>query len=54
MKVKVIWEFEADIEDLDQEFVDIPELAKELARKELEDRLEHDDITADDFEYTTD
>ena len=47
MKVKAIWEFEVDTEDLDEEFVDIKGLAKDLTQREMEYLLEHKEISAD-------
>ncbi len=51
MKVKAVWEFEADVEDLDGEFVDKGGLAKDLTRLELAVLLDKHDISADDFKY---
>lgn len=51
MKVRVVWEFDADVEELDPAFVDIKNLAKDLAERELAYMLEHKEITAYDFEY---
>lgn len=51
MKVKVTWEFEADVSDCDPKFVDIPGLAKDAAHNELEYLLANNELTADDFEY---
>lgn len=51
MIVRVTWEFDADIDDLDPKFVDIYGHAKDLAKLELAYLLEHKHLTADDFEY---
>lgn len=51
MKVRVLWEFDADVEDLDPAFVDIKNLAKDLAERELAYMMEHQDIQACDFVY---
>ena len=51
MKVRVVWEFEADVSDCDPKFVDIPGLATELARNELSYCLAHGGLDANDFEY---
>ena len=52
MIVRATWEFEVDVEDLDPKFIDIPGLAKDLTRKELECLLQKQHITVDDFEYS--
>ena len=52
MKVRVTWEFDADVEDLDPKHVDIYGLAKDLAKHELEYLLLHDSLMADDLEYS--
>ena len=54
MKVRAIWEFEVDIEDLDEEFVDIKGLAKDLTQREMEYLLQNQEIEADDFSYEID
>lgn len=51
MKVKIIWEFEANVEDFDPKYVDIKGLAKFLARRELDFLLQNEDLQADDFDY---
>ena len=51
MKVKAIWEFEVDTEDLMEEFVDIKGLAKDLTQREIEYLLENKEISAEDFSY---
>ena len=51
MKVKAVWEFDVDISDLDPEFIDIPALAKDLTKREMQDLLLNNIITEDDFEY---
>ena len=52
MKVKVTWEFEADVEDCDPKSVDICGLAKDLTKHELDYSLKHGQLTAGDFEYS--
>lgn len=52
MKVKVTWEFEADVEDCDPKSVDICGLAKDLTKHELDYSLKHGELTAEDFEYS--
>lgn len=54
MKVKVIWEFDADVEDYDPKFVDVEGLAKDSAKREMEFMIDNNDITAEDFEYEID
>ena len=50
MKVRLFWEFEADIEGLDMAFIDIPALAKDLAKNEIRCLLCSGELTVDDFE----
>ena len=49
--VKAVWEFEVDVEDFDESFVDVKGLAKDLTQRELEYRLQHQDMSAEDFMY---
>ena len=51
MLVKAIWEFEADVEDFDPEFINIVGLAKDSAKREMRILLEKNELSADDFEY---
>ena len=51
MKVRAVWEFEADVEDLDPKQVDIPGVAKDSARCELMYMLRKRELIADDFEF---
>lgn len=51
MLVKVIWEFDADVEDFDPEFVNIVGLAKDSAKREMQYVLDNNKLCADDFEY---
>ena len=51
MKVKAIWEFEVDTEDLMEEFVNIKGLAKDLTQREMENLLHNQEISAEDFSY---
>lgn len=54
MKVRAIWEFNADVEDFDPEFINIVGLAKDSAKRELEYLLKHNELCAEDFEYVVD
>lgn len=54
MKVKVIWEFDVNTEDMDAKFVDIKGLAKDLTRSEMKYLLEHMELTENDFDYIID
>lgn len=54
MKVKAIWEFDADISDFDAEQVDIEGLAVDSAEVELQYLLEHRGIDAEDFVFKVD
>ena len=51
MKVRAIWEFEVDIEDLDEEFVDIKGFVKDLTQREMGNLLQNQEISAEDFSY---
>lgn len=51
MIVKAIWEFDVDTTDLDPEFINIPGLAKDLTKRELQYCLDRNELCADDFEY---
>lgn len=51
MKVLVIWEFDADVEDFDPKFIDKVGLAKDLTKRELAYKIELGTISEDDFEY---
>lgn len=51
MLVKVTWEFDADVEDFDPRCVDIEEIAKDSAKREMEFMIDNNDITAEDFSY---
>lgn len=51
MLVKCIWEFDADMDGFDPEFVNILGLAKDSAKRELAYLLEKNELTAEDFEY---
>ena len=52
MIVKAIWEFDVDTEGLDEKFIDIKGLAKDLTQREMKYLLEHNKITDEDFVYT--
>ena len=51
MIIKAVWEFDVDIEDFDEEFVNVKEYAKELAQREMKYLLEHNEISEEDFNY---
>ena len=51
MKVKAIWEFAVDTEDFMEEFVNIKGLAKDLTQREMENLLQNQEISAEDFSY---
>lgn len=51
MRVRVIWEFDADVEDIDNKSVDIEGLAIDLTKRELDYQINAGDIKADDFMY---
>lgn len=52
MKVRAIWEFDADVEDLDPKHVDIYPLAKDLAESELKYMINNHLLTTDEFEFS--
>ena len=54
MLVKVVWEFDADMEGFDPEFVNIQGLAKDSAKREMQYLLDRNELCADDFEYVVD
>ena len=51
MIVKAIWEFDADVEDFDPKFINIKGLAKDSAKRDLQDLIDRNILSADDFEY---
>lgn len=51
VKVRAIWEFDADVSDISPEHVDIEGLAKDLAKNELNVLMCDFDISAEDFDY---
>ena len=51
MLVKAVWEFEVDTEDFMEEFVNIKGLAKDLTQREMENLLQNQEISAEDFSY---
>ena len=51
LKVKAILEFEIDIEDFDEKFVDVKGLAKDLMQREIKSQLQNNEISAEDFIY---
>lgn len=51
MLVKAVWEFEVDTEDFDGRFVDVKGLAKDLTKTEMENLLQNQEISSEDFSY---
>jgi hypothetical protein len=51
MKVKAIWEFDADVSDISSEYIDIEGWAKQLAKDELNNMLLNFELSGDDFQY---
>jgi len=51
IKVQATWEFEVDVGAFNPKFVDIPGLAFDLTKKELKDKLNKKELTAEDFSY---
>lgn len=51
MKVLATWEFDADVDDLNGAFVDIPGTAVALAKCEMEYMIDNDELTCDDFDF---
>ena len=51
MKVKVIWEFDADVSDFDEKHVDAKGLAKDLTQQELDYLLKNNELSIEDFAY---
>lgn len=49
--IQAIWEFEADITDINPNQVNTEKLAVELTQKELDYQIKHHNITANDFHY---
>lgn len=52
MKVRAVWEFDVDTEGLDPKFVDIPGVAKDLTKAELEYVIKRGLLTTDEFEFS--
>jgi len=52
MKVQAIWEFEVDTSNFDPKHVNIRKIAMELAQRELNDLLNKNELSTEDFEYT--
>lgn len=52
IRVQATWEFDVDISDLLDEYVDAVGLAKDLTKREMEDMLSKCIILADDFSYS--
>jgi len=52
MKVQAIWEFEVDTSNFDPKHVNIRKIAMELAGRELNDLLNKNELSTEDFEYT--
>lgn len=51
MKVKAVYEFDVDINDIDSMFVNKKGLAKDLTKAEVKSLIEKNELTADDFNY---
>lgn len=51
MTVKAVWEFEADVSDIDKNSVNVPGLAQDLAKRELAFLLNSGELSAEDFDY---
>ena len=51
MIVKAIWEFDADVEGFDPEFVNIKGLAKDSAKRDLQDLINRNILSAEGFEF---
>jgi len=49
MNVRFVFEMDVDVEDLNYEYVDVESYAKELALRELIDRVDSGDVTEYDF-----
>lgn len=50
MIIRASWEFDADVSDISEEFVDIEGLAKDLCKRELASVIGNPDV-AEEFEY---
>lgn len=51
MKVKAIWEFDADVSDISSEYIDVEGWAKQLTKDELHSMLIRNELCGDDFQY---
>lgn len=51
MIVRAIWEFDVDDSEMDEEWVDVDKLCKELTKRELDYLLKHNELDAEDFNY---
>lgn len=51
MIVRAIWEFDVDDSEMDKEFVDVNGLCEDLAKRELDYCLKHNELSAEDFKY---
>lgn len=51
MLVRAIWEFDADVSDIDPMHVNKKGLSKDLAHDALQYYLERGELSADDFRY---
>ena len=49
--VKVCFEFETDVSDVDTEFVDVEGFSKELAENELAYLIENNKLSTKDFSF---
>ena len=52
MKVRAVWEFDADVSDIDPKQIDIPGLAKDLAENELRHMIKNNLVTIEEFEFS--
>lgn len=51
MKIKAVWEFDADVSDISPKHVDVEGLAKDFAKLELEHLLRNNELSAEDFTF---
>lgn len=51
MIIKAVWEMDVDVSDISPEHVNIEELAKDLAKREIANLISKHDLSADDFMY---
>lgn len=51
MVIRAIWEFDVDDTDMDEEFVIVKGMCADLAERELNYLLQHNELSAEDFIY---